>query len=249
MRILFSSIIFVLVIVALFFLGAEIIQEMETNGTPGIIATSTPVTNLEVGTTTLVGEFVCLPHRDTSGPQTMECAYGMKTNDGIHYGMDLSKTHISSFDLPMGRQYSVTGILVPIENLSTDYWQKYNIRGIMQVSSYEEKMADIPILPVNSKITLELKKPVIVASTTIRISALTEDSRCPSDVRCIQAGRAMVMYEIDSPSGPSIMQAEVGKTVTTETLSITLIDVRPYPISTRKTTDEEYRFDITVNRK
>lgn len=30
---------------------------------------------------TIVGEFVCLPHKDTAGPQTEECAFGLKSED------------------------------------------------------------------------------------------------------------------------------------------------------------------------
>ena len=37
----------------------------------------------------LEGEFVCLPHTDTTGPQTEECAFGLKTADGKYYALDL----------------------------------------------------------------------------------------------------------------------------------------------------------------
>jgi len=30
---------------------------------------------------TIAGEFVCLPHKDTTGPQTEECAFGLKSED------------------------------------------------------------------------------------------------------------------------------------------------------------------------
>src|SRR5690349_560866 len=33
------------------------------------------------------GVIVCLPHKDTSGPQTMECANGLQTEDDVYYAL------------------------------------------------------------------------------------------------------------------------------------------------------------------
>ncbi|MFA6432723.1 MAG: hypothetical protein WCV82_02800 [Candidatus Paceibacterota bacterium] len=200
-------------------------------------------------TKTVVGVFTCLPHRDTSGPQTLECAFGLKADDGLFYALDWGDSATSAFDLPMDRKFSVTGLFVSLEALSTDQWQKYAVEGIIKVSSYEELKSDIPVAPINSKVTLELNKPVSIGGTTIKISAVTQDSRCPSDVTCIQAGKVTVVLDIVSPFGPSSMEIGLGQNVTTETLSFTLDSVTPYPISTRKTLDGEYRFMITAKSR
>ena len=34
---------------------------------------------------TFTGEVVCLPHKDKSGPTTLECAMGLLTDDGRYY--------------------------------------------------------------------------------------------------------------------------------------------------------------------
>ena len=87
---------------------------------------------------TLTGEYVCLPHRDTSGPQTMECAFGLKTAPDTYYALD---TYVYSGDvfmnLSMGTRVTVEGLVTPVEMLSSDHWQKYNIKGIMSVASAE----------------------------------------------------------------------------------------------------------------
>ena len=44
----------------------------------------------------LTGIYLCLPHRDTSGPQTMECALGMQTDDGAYYALDFNSAQIPS---------------------------------------------------------------------------------------------------------------------------------------------------------
>ena len=57
------------------------------------------------------GEMVCLPHKE-SGPQTLECAYGLKDENGLYYGLkdsDPSYKNISS--LEMGQPVQIKGIL------------------------------------------------------------------------------------------------------------------------------------------
>jgi len=81
---------------------------------------------------TLIGVSTCLPHRDQSGPQTLECAFGIKTDEGDYYGLDMSDI-VGDYQSYEG-YISVHGILTPIENLSSDVWQKYDVKGIMKVN-------------------------------------------------------------------------------------------------------------------
>ena len=89
---------------------------------------------------TLTGEYVCLPHKNSSGPQTLECALGIKADSGLYYALDMqgrlgSGNYIND---PVGSRIKVSGTLVPIEAISSDHWQIYNIKGIMQVEVYEK---------------------------------------------------------------------------------------------------------------
>ncbi len=83
---------------------------------------------------TLTGVQTCLPHKDTSGPQTMECAIGMKTDSGEYYALDFSVMSQIPIEVQTGQGFSANGLITPIENLSTDYWQKYNVKGIFSVT-------------------------------------------------------------------------------------------------------------------
>lgn len=84
---------------------------------------------------TLQGEYVCLPHKDTSGPQTLECAYGIKSK-GLFYALDLNPLGSDAvFDFQTGKKVEVEGTFTPIEYLSTNHWQKYNVKGIITVES------------------------------------------------------------------------------------------------------------------
>jgi hypothetical protein len=82
-------------------------------------------------TATLTGEYVCLPHKDTRGPVTLECAFGLKTESGEHYALDLGNSDSSSF--VAGQTATLSGTITPLALLSTDHWQKYNIEGILSI--------------------------------------------------------------------------------------------------------------------
>jgi hypothetical protein len=84
---------------------------------------------------TLSGFETCLPHKDTSGPQTLECALGIKTDDGTYYALDFS---LLGSQVPpevhTGIRFAAHGLVTPVERLNNDRWQKYDIVGIFSVT-------------------------------------------------------------------------------------------------------------------
>ncbi len=84
----------------------------------------------------LVGEYVCLPHKDPNAIHTMECAFGLKTDDGKYYAMDFNlMSQMQPSDLQTGQRISANGTFTPIEMLSTDMWRNnYNIVDIFSVT-------------------------------------------------------------------------------------------------------------------
>lgn len=82
---------------------------------------------------TLTGEVVCLPHAG-DGPHTMECAYGLKTDVGEHYAVDFSLMSQQATPPETGSRISATGTITPIEMISSDHWQRYDIEGIFSVT-------------------------------------------------------------------------------------------------------------------
>jgi len=82
--------------------------------------------------TTLEGTVVCLTHRNTSGPQTLECAIGFKTNDNKYYGLHSDSPNVGLTGAAgNNKKFKVTGTL----KLEAD--PKYNSEGVMTVSSFE----------------------------------------------------------------------------------------------------------------
>lgn len=88
--------------------------------------------------TSVVGFWECLPHKDTSGPQTLECAFGIAVDPDKHYGVNTMLMARYPVDYPTGTRVRVEGVLVPKEELSADHWQKYLMDGIINATSIEE---------------------------------------------------------------------------------------------------------------
>ncbi|MEK7509750.1 MAG: hypothetical protein AAB605_03480 [Patescibacteria group bacterium] len=82
--------------------------------------------------TVLEGTYVCLPHTD--GSKAKECTPGIKVGDE-HYALDMAAVIEggSTLTLTNGMKILAGGIVVPIEETSSDQWQNYPVRGIMKV--------------------------------------------------------------------------------------------------------------------
>lgn len=90
-------------------------------------------------TGTLTGKYVCLPHRDTSGPQTLECAFGMQTDSGEYYAIDWGTDSAQMMTVQTGERFTATGLITPIALLSSDHWNKYDIVGIFSIRDNVQK--------------------------------------------------------------------------------------------------------------
>lgn len=123
-------------------LGILIVGILYVVFTTSLPTTEPPVSNPDESTVpqraTIEGTWECLPHTDTDGPQTLECAIGIVDGNGLHFAVDTSLMAMAPVDFPTGTKVRAEGVLVPIENLSTDHWQTYNIEGIISATMIQE---------------------------------------------------------------------------------------------------------------
>ncbi|HSE29480.1 MAG TPA: hypothetical protein VLA77_02765 [Candidatus Saccharimonadales bacterium] len=74
------------------------------------------------------GEIVCLPHKNSGGPTTLECAFGLLADDGRYYGLrNYDATTYTTSD-----QVRVQGILKPETS------EVYDISGIIEVVQIDQ---------------------------------------------------------------------------------------------------------------
>ena len=65
----------------------------------------------------ITGTITCLPHREQEGPQTLECAYGLKTDDGIYYALSDSDPDFANLTKAgTGDRVVVNGIFTPSDS-------------------------------------------------------------------------------------------------------------------------------------
>ena len=82
--------------------------------------------------TILEGKVVCLPHKDSDGPQTLECAAGLQTDEGKYYMLHSNKPDSSLAEIAgSDKRVRITGTLRPND---TDTYQS---SGIVDIERYE----------------------------------------------------------------------------------------------------------------
>lgn len=86
------------------------------------------------GLVTLTGTYECLPHLNTDGPQTAECAFGFKADDGDHYAVNFGQSAKAMEQFKGGERITAEGFIALKETLSTDQWNKYNMKGIFTIT-------------------------------------------------------------------------------------------------------------------
>ncbi len=113
--------IFMLLVLAFFWLNSYIYQEKQADAP-----------NKE--SVSMEGEYLCLPTTDHMEQPTADCAAGIRNINGAYYALDLGLLSVPAPALVAGDMISASGVMTPIEDLSTDYWEKYPIQGIFSVT-------------------------------------------------------------------------------------------------------------------
>ena len=111
-----------------------------------------------------------------------------------------------------------------------------------------------PGLPFDEPFTLAVGESASFegARLTIEFREVTGDSRCPADAVCIQGGDAIVKVRVttgvtndyDLHTGDSSRA-----TVTHGSFRISLVQLQPFPFSSRTIAQSEYRATLTVTRE
>lgn len=81
----------------------------------------------------VTGKTLCLaPKGDKNAPQK-ECTNGIKSISGDYYALDVSGIPDKEFQRAQkASKINVEGLMVPVEALSSDHWQQYEIVGIIR---------------------------------------------------------------------------------------------------------------------
>ncbi len=105
--------------------------------------------------------------------------------------------------------------------------------------------------PTGGPIAFETRIGKEASGLGVRITPLEiiEDSRCPVDVMCIQAGAVRVRTRLVSGLGEAMQEFKLNQPVTTEAERITLTGVFPQPTAGVKIQEGEYVFQFEVAKR
>src|SRR5258705_5227122 len=103
-----------------------------------------------------------------------------------------------------------------------------------------------PAGPVNAQLVLAPGGTAQIAGTSLqlRFHGVIGDSRCPADAVCIQGGDALVRIEVIPASAPSAtydLHTGSLQPIRHEDVTITLVDLSPYPFSSRTIAPSDHR--------
>jgi hypothetical protein len=124
---------------------------------------------------------------------------------------------------------------------------------LLAVTACMEKNPSSPTVPLNQQFELAPGQSANVQGASIRVSFLRVlgDSRCPADALCIQGGDAIVGIQAEpdgSPAVPYELHTGDMRPVKHGDLTIELVQLSPYPFSSRTIQPDEYRATLRVTR-
>jgi len=123
---------------------------------------------------------------------------------------------------------------------------------LLCVTNCAENSPTAPSVPLNDHFTLSPGQSAVVDGRDLRIEfvRVTGDSRCPADALCIQGGDALVQVRASQGNASSLLGLHTGDSTQAsadfEGARITLVELQPYPFSSRTIAQDEYRATLTV---
>lgn len=169
---------------------------------------------------------------------------GVETFEGYYAVSGETVTFIRNEEQPISsaeRTISEEGYAMLLVNVSTR----------LGITTINEEAVDSIIAELNTAETIQMKlgESDSALGVTIKLLAVLEDSRCPSDVVCIQAGTVRVRTLLSSGLGEGEQIFKLGQVITTEAEEVELVSVLPNPVSTETIESGEYVFQFKVSKR
>ena len=125
---------------------------------------------------------------------------------------------------------------------------------LLVATACDEKSPVAPTVPLNERFTLAPGQTVEVegAGLFLEFRGVTGDSRCPADVMCVQGGDAIVHVRVGGAASQADHELHTGDSsravATHGQARITLVELQPYPFSSRTIAPADYRATLTVTQ-
>ena len=132
---------------------------------------------------------------------------------------------------------------------NSNVWQYYHLKGEVPGISGAYYLCTNQ-LDVKKSFTVQMNQSVFFDGYEITFSEILEDSRCPADALCVWEGRVSIGIDVKNKDGiQSIVLTTVDKTTTHfDSYEINLVNVLPYPFSSKTISLEEYYATISISK-
>ena len=110
-----------------------------------------------------------------------------------------------------------------------------------------------PTVSLDTRFTLAPGQTASVDGRGVRLrfESVSGDSRCPADALCIQGGDAVVKLTASGDGGSLALELHTGDSsrasVTYGSVKVTLVELQPYPFSSRSIAPGDYRATLLVS--
>lgn len=124
---------------------------------------------------------------------------------------------------------------------------------LLAATGCDENSVAGPTVPVNQRFTLAPGEVAAITNTSLqlRFDRVSGDSRCPADAICIQGGDAIVHVRAVDQSGSADLELHTGDSARARAthggMRIQLLELQPYPFSSRTIAPGDYRATLVVN--
>ena len=125
---------------------------------------------------------------------------------------------------------------------------------LLVATACDENAPTAVTVPIDRQFTLAAGEAVAVEGTGLRVQfvRVSGDSRCPADAICIQGGDAIVLVRVVEGRDARDYELHTGDsrqaTIGHGEVRISLVELQPYPFSSRPTQPSDYRATLEVRR-
>ena len=125
---------------------------------------------------------------------------------------------------------------------------------LLFVTCCDESSPLAPTVPLNERFTLAPGEEVVVEGIELQLEfvQVIGDSRCPADAICIHGGDATVQVRAARDGDSTVLGLHTGDASQVSAIyrgaRITLVELSPYPFSSRPIEPDDYRAILTVTQ-
>ncbi|UYK65057.1 hypothetical protein NG831_12460 [Xanthomonas sacchari] len=127
-------------------------------------------------------------------------------------------------------------------------WTKVKLLAALLAISFAGCAAGGPVAIQPIEGPVRLGEIAAVDGPRVRPDRVMEDSRCPADVQCIQAGRLVVRTTVLGGGWSKEMDLTLGVPVPVADGMLTLVDATPVPIASETAASARFTFNFQGGR-